>query len=51
MVVDIVPLGERAVGTPSKMVVFGELWGILLVLDSLFALISCQQDRISPDSP
>ena len=36
---DVAPLGERGVGALSKMRVSGELWGVLLVLDSLFALV------------
>ena len=36
---DVTPLGGRGVGALSQMMVSGELWGVLLVLDSLFALV------------
>lgn len=38
-VVDIVPLSERGVGALSKMMVSGELWSVVLVLNLLFALV------------
>jgi len=34
--VDIVPLSEWGVGALSKMMVSGEPWSVILVLNSLF---------------